>query len=106
MRDSPSSIGSSSAGTCVPASLVVILLTMDLTDTQQAILQLIAERIESEGAPPSQTEIARAFGFKGVRAAQRRLEMIQRASKSLNSYDQLGRARTIDSGSNQIERKA
>ena len=43
---------------------------MDLTDTQQAILQLIAERIESEGAPPSQTEIARAFGFKGVRAAQ------------------------------------
>ncbi|MET0889604.1 MAG: hypothetical protein ABWY09_05660, partial [Stenotrophomonas maltophilia] len=35
-----------SAGTCVPASLVVILLTMDLTDTQQAILQLIAERIE------------------------------------------------------------
>ncbi|KAG1270306.1 hypothetical protein G6F65_013208 [Rhizopus arrhizus] len=25
---------------------------MDLTDTQQAILQLIAERIESEGAPP------------------------------------------------------
>ena len=38
--------------------------TTNLTETQQAILQLIAERIESEGAPPSQTEIARAFGFK------------------------------------------
>ena len=44
--------------------------------------------------------------IKGVLAAQSRLAMIQRASKSLNSYDQLGRARTIDSGSNRIERKA
>ena len=52
---------------------------MDLTDTQQAILQLIAERIESEGAPPSQTEIARAFGFKGVRAAQYHLEALEAA---------------------------
>ncbi|MCZ7845873.1 repressor LexA, partial [Stenotrophomonas maltophilia] len=52
---------------------------MDLTDTQQAILQLIAERIESEGAPPSQTEIARAFGFKGVRAAQYHLEALEQA---------------------------
>ena len=38
-----------------------------LTDTQHAILALIAERIEAEGMPPSQAEIARAFGFKGVR---------------------------------------
>ncbi len=52
---------------------------MDLTDTQQAILQLIAERIESDGAPPSQTEIARAFGFKGVRAAQYHLEALEQA---------------------------
>ncbi|MFS8063704.1 MAG: repressor LexA, partial [Luteimonas sp.] len=43
---------------------------MDLTETQHAVLSLIAERIESEGMPPSQAEIARAFGFKGVRAAQ------------------------------------
>ena len=43
---------------------------MNLTDTQQAILELIAERIEAEGVPPSQTEIARAFGFSSVRAAQ------------------------------------
>ncbi|NIJ82425.1 repressor LexA [Xanthomonas arboricola] len=60
-------------------SLVVILLTMDLTDTQQAILALIAERIETDGVPPSQTEIARAFGFKGVRAAQYHLEALEQA---------------------------
>ena len=52
---------------------------MDLTDTQQAILALIAERIEAEGMPPSQTEIARAFGFKGVRAAQYHLEALEAA---------------------------
>ena len=52
---------------------------MDLTQTQQAILQMIAERIDSEGMPPSQTEIARAFGFKGVRAAQYHLEALEQA---------------------------
>ncbi|HBK45599.1 MAG TPA: repressor LexA, partial [Xanthomonadaceae bacterium] len=52
---------------------------MDLTDTQQAILSLIAERIETEGVPPSQTEIARALGFKGVRAAQYHLEALEQA---------------------------
>lgn len=52
---------------------------MDLTETQQAILAMIAERIEREGVPPSQTEIARAFGFKGVRAAQYHLEALEQA---------------------------
>lgn len=52
---------------------------MDLTDTQQAILALITERIGSEGVPPSQTEIARAFGFKGVRGAQYHLEALEQA---------------------------
>lgn len=50
-----------------------------LSDTQQAILALIAERIEAEGMPPSQAEIARAFGFKGVRAAQYHLEALEAA---------------------------
>ena len=50
-----------------------------LTDTQHAILALIAERIEAEGMPPSQAEIARAFGFKGVRAAQSHLEALEAA---------------------------
>ncbi|MEJ7746605.1 MAG: transcriptional repressor LexA [Luteimonas sp.] len=52
---------------------------MNLTDTQQAILGMIAERIEAEGMPPSQTEIARAFGFKGVRGAQYHLEALEAA---------------------------
>ncbi len=52
---------------------------MDLTQTQQAILQMIAERIDSEGVPPSQTEIARAFGFKGVRSAQYHLDALEAA---------------------------
>ena len=52
---------------------------MDLSDTQQAILALIAERIEAEGMPPSQAEIARAFGFKGVRGAQYHLEALEAA---------------------------
>lgn len=52
---------------------------MPITDTQAAILALIAERIDAEGMPPSQTEIARAFGFKGVRAAQYHLEALEAA---------------------------
>jgi repressor LexA len=52
---------------------------MELTDTQNAILALIAERLESEGMPPSQAEIARAFGFRGVRAAQYHLEAMEAA---------------------------
>ncbi|SEK85624.1 SOS-response transcriptional repressor, LexA [Pseudoxanthomonas sp. GM95] len=52
---------------------------MQLTDTQQAILAMIAERLEAEGMPPSQTEIARALGFKGVRAAQYHLEALEAA---------------------------
>ncbi|MBD8695051.1 transcriptional repressor LexA [Stenotrophomonas sp. CFBP 13718] len=53
--------------------------TTTLSETQQAILQMITERIESDGVPPSQTEIARAFGFKGVRAAQYHLEALEAA---------------------------
>ena len=52
---------------------------MNLTDTQQAILDLIAERIEVEGVPPAQIEIARAFGFKGVRSAQYHLDALEAA---------------------------
>lgn len=52
---------------------------MEITDTQQAILAMIAERIEADGVPPSQVEIAHAFGFKGVRAAQYHLEALEQA---------------------------
>src|SRR5690606_997959 len=62
--------------------LVVLLLIMHapvLSSTQQAILALIVERIETEGVPPSQTEIARALGFSSVRAAQYHLEALEAA---------------------------
>ena len=52
---------------------------MQLTDTQQSILDLIAARIAEEGVPPSQAEIARAFGFSSVRAAQYHLEALEAA---------------------------
>ncbi|TNJ35113.1 transcriptional repressor LexA [Arenimonas terrae] len=52
---------------------------MDITETQQAILAMIAERIDADGVPPSQVEIAHAFGFKGVRAAQYHLEALEQA---------------------------
>src|SRR5690554_4864771 len=52
---------------------------MQITSTQREILALIAERIEAEGMPPSQAEIARAFGFSGVRAAQYHLEALEAA---------------------------
>jgi repressor LexA len=52
---------------------------MNLTDTQQAILAMIAERIGADGVPPSQAEIAKAFGFSGVRAAQYHIEALEAA---------------------------
>ena len=52
---------------------------MKLSDTQHAILAMIAERIDADGMPPSQVEIARAFGFSGVRAAQYHLEALEAA---------------------------
>ncbi|NLA68739.1 MAG: transcriptional repressor LexA [Gammaproteobacteria bacterium] len=52
---------------------------MDISDTQRAILDLIAARIAEEGVPPSQAEIARALGFSSVRAAQYHLEALEAA---------------------------
>lgn len=52
---------------------------MNLTDTQTAILGMISDHIESDGVPPSQTEIARTFGFSSVRAAQYHLQALEQA---------------------------
>ena len=65
---------------------------MSLTDTQRAIHLFIAERIEGDGFAPSQAEIARAFGFKGVRAAQYHLEALEVAGILERSP---GRARSL-----------
>ena len=67
-------------------------MTTVLSDTQQTILDLIARRIEAEGLPPSQTEIAQALGFRGVRAAQYHLDILEQAG----AIERLpGRARGI-----------
>lgn len=52
---------------------------MEITENQQAILKFIAERIGQDGGSPSQTEIANAFGFRGVRAAQYHLDILEQA---------------------------
>ena len=65
---------------------------MSLTDTQRAIHAFIAERIEADGFAPSQAEIARALGFKGVRAAQYHLEALEAAGIVERSP---GRARSL-----------
>jgi repressor LexA len=67
-------------------------MTTVLSDTQQTILDLIARRIQAEGMPPSQTEIAQALGFRGVRAAQYHLDILEQAG----AIERLpGRARGI-----------
>lgn len=67
-------------------------MATDLSDTQHAILDLIARRIEADGLPPSQTEIAQALGFRGVRAAQYHLDILEQAG----AIERLpGRARGI-----------
>ena len=51
---------------------------MSMTGIQRAIHAFIAERIEAEGMPPSQTEIAKAFEFS-LRGAQYHLEALEAA---------------------------
>ena len=48
----------------------------ELTDRQQAILEFVRERIAVDGLPPTWAEIARAFGFRQTRAAQKHLQAI------------------------------
>ena len=52
---------------------------MERTETQRTILGLIADGIARDGMPPSQSEIARAMGFSGVRATQYHLEALEQA---------------------------
>jgi len=49
----------------------------DLTDRQQAILDFVRERIAADGVPPTWAEIARAFGFRQTRAAQKHLQALE-----------------------------
>lgn len=66
---------------------------------QRALLTRIQART-------SENQRLLAAAISGVRAAQRRLDMIRRAARTLNSYDALGRATTIGSTAGTIERRA
>lgn len=52
---------------------------MSLTDTQRAILDFIRQRIEVDGVPPSQLEIAAAFGFRQNKSANYHLKALEDA---------------------------
>lgn len=49
----------------------------DLTDRQLAILDFVRARITTDGLPPTWAEIARAFGFRQTRAAQKHLQALE-----------------------------
>jgi repressor LexA len=50
----------------------------DLTSRQQEILQLIQERIETTGMPPTRAELARQLGFRSANAAEEHLKSLSR----------------------------
>lgn len=52
---------------------------MHLTDTQRRLLDHLREHIAVHGYPPSQMEIARAFGFRQNRSARYHLEALAQA---------------------------
>lgn len=52
---------------------------MHLTDTQRRLLDFLREHIARHGYPPSQMEIARAFGFRQNRSARYHLEALAQA---------------------------
>jgi repressor LexA len=48
-----------------------------LTDRQQEILDFLRDYQQREGVPPTAQEIAQAFGFQAVRAAQKHLQALE-----------------------------
>ena len=50
----------------------------DLTPRQREILDLIRDRIETRGAPPTRAEIARELGFRSANAAESHLRALAR----------------------------
>ncbi|MGY0619738.1 transcriptional repressor LexA [Lysobacter sp. A378] len=52
---------------------------MHLTNTQRRLLDFLREHITEHGYPPSQMDIARAFGFRQNRSARYHLEALAQA---------------------------
>jgi flagellar biosynthesis/type III secretory pathway chaperone len=82
----------------------------DIAATKEAAIDSLsgvsAQSIVRLQRKAASNQVLLAAALKGVHAARKRLEMIQRASRSLNSYDALGRARTIGSAGPNVERRA
>ena len=55
----------------------IFVLVSDLTPRQQAVLDFVRERIATDGMPPTLAEIARGFGFRQARAAQKHLAALE-----------------------------
>src|SRR3970040_2096261 len=62
---------------CAPTGTKIGTMSTDLTDRQQAILDFVRTRIGADGLPPTWAEIARAFGFRQTRAAQKHLQALE-----------------------------
>jgi len=67
-----------------------------------------AQAAEVQRLRPRFEENQRLLGaaLRGLRAAQRRLEMIRNAGKGIESYDSRGRARKIGADAASLERRA
>ena len=51
---------------------------MNLTPRQSEVLAFVKTAIAIDGAPPTRAEIARAFDFKSLNAAEEHLRALQR----------------------------
>ena len=81
-------------------------MSVNLTQRQQEVLELIREKISSSGMPPTRSEIAKSLGFKSANAAEQHLralakkgviEMIAGASRGIRIVD-LDDAEATESG--------
>lgn len=69
---------------------------MPLTDTQHAILAYIQQRIAADGVPPSQLEIAAAFGFRQNKSANYHLQALEEAGAIRRTPGQARSIRVVE----------
>ena len=58
-----------------------------ITPKQKSMLDFIESHVESEGYPPSQSEIARAFGFSSLGTVQNYLVRLEKAGRLSRSWN-------------------
>jgi len=79
---------------------------IDLVATHQQAAPAQRELLARVQARTAENQRLLAAAISGVRAAQRRLDMIRRAARTLNTYDAMGRSATIGGGEGTVERRA